>query len=170
MIFFLRFTLFYFIFRQRGREGETERNNVWLPLMHPLLGTWPTTQARVLTGNRTSDLLVRRLALNPLSNTSQGYKREWILVFLFLHEAVQTQYEWTCLSRLAIVWSGSCPHCELAGEAPSKDGKQGWQAGRQRLNHRRLVSWTNQTVRTTRLFRPILGATLWEWHRHAERC
>ena len=30
-----------FIFRERGREGERERNiNVWLPLMHPLLGTW----------------------------------------------------------------------------------------------------------------------------------
>ena len=45
---------------------------MWLPLMHPLLGTWPTTQACALTGNRTSDPLVLRPALNPLSYTSQG--------------------------------------------------------------------------------------------------
>ena len=39
----------------------------------PLTGvTWPTTQACVLTGNWTSDPLVCRLALNPLSHTSQG--------------------------------------------------------------------------------------------------
>ena len=38
--------------RREGREKERERNiNVWLPLMHPLLGTWPATQAYVLTGN-----------------------------------------------------------------------------------------------------------------------
>ena len=49
-----------------------ERNiNVWLPLMHPKLGTWPATQAHALTGNRTSDPLVHRPALNPLSHTSQ---------------------------------------------------------------------------------------------------
>ena len=44
----------------------------WFPLEHPQLGTWPTTQACALTGNRTSDPLVCRLALNPLSHTSQG--------------------------------------------------------------------------------------------------
>ena len=50
-----------------------ERNiNVWLPLTRPLLGTWPTTQACALTGNRTSDPLVLRLMLNPLSHTRQG--------------------------------------------------------------------------------------------------
>ena len=43
-----------------------------LPLTRPLLGTWPATQARALTGNRTSNPLVRRLALHPLSHTSQG--------------------------------------------------------------------------------------------------
>ena len=40
---------------------------------HPLLGTWPTTQACALTGNQTSDLFVHRPALNPLSHTSQGW-------------------------------------------------------------------------------------------------
>ena len=45
---------------------------MWLPLTHPLLGTWPATQACALTGNRTNDPLVLRLALNPLNHTSQG--------------------------------------------------------------------------------------------------
>ena len=56
-----------------GREGEKERNiNVWLPLTHPLLGTWPPTHACALTGNQTSDPLIRRPVLNPLSHSSQG--------------------------------------------------------------------------------------------------
>ena len=39
--YFLRFYLFL-----RGRERERERNiSVWFPLVHPLLGTWPATQA-----------------------------------------------------------------------------------------------------------------------------
>ena len=38
---------------------------MWWPLAHPLLGTWPTTQVCALTGNRTGDPLVCRLALNP---------------------------------------------------------------------------------------------------------
>ena len=71
----------FYLFLERGkegdREGEMERKiNVqeicWLPLAHPPLGTWPATQACALTGNRTSDLSVCRLALNPLSHTSQG--------------------------------------------------------------------------------------------------
>ena len=34
-----------------GKEGEREGNiSVWLPHVHPLLGTWPTTQACTLTG------------------------------------------------------------------------------------------------------------------------
>ena len=41
-----------FLERGEGREKERERNiNVWLPLAHPLLGTWSTTQACALTGN-----------------------------------------------------------------------------------------------------------------------
>ena len=44
----------------------------WLPLVHPQLGTWLVTQACALTGSRTSNLSVCRLALNPLSHTSQG--------------------------------------------------------------------------------------------------
>ena len=50
-IFFKFFFKILFIL-ERGGEGEWERNiNMWLPLVHPLLGTWPTTQACALTGN-----------------------------------------------------------------------------------------------------------------------
>ena len=67
----LRFYLF--LERGKGREKESERNiNVWLSLACPLLGTWPTTQACALTGNLTSNPLVHRPVVNPLSHTSQG--------------------------------------------------------------------------------------------------
>ena len=63
---FLFYLLFYLsIFRERERN-----TNVWLPLVRPLLGTWPTTQACALTGNQTGDPLVCSPVLNPLS---QGY-------------------------------------------------------------------------------------------------
>ena len=45
---------------------------MWLPLACLLLGTWPATQACALTGNGIRDLLDHRLALNPVSHTSQG--------------------------------------------------------------------------------------------------
>ena len=66
-----------FIFREREREEEREtwmceRNVNWLPLPCPQMGTWLAPQACAPTGNRPSDLLVRRPALNPLSHTSHG--------------------------------------------------------------------------------------------------
>ena len=70
--FLKRFYLFIFR-RGERREKERERNiKVWLPHTCPSLGTWPTTQACALTGNRTRDPLVCRYALNPLNHTSQG--------------------------------------------------------------------------------------------------
>ena len=72
-LFFKKDFIYFFLEIEEGREKERERNiSVWLPLMRPLLGTWPATQACALTGNRTSDPLVHRRALNPLSHTSQG--------------------------------------------------------------------------------------------------
>ena len=66
------FKCFYF-FLERGKEGERERKiNVWSHFVRPLLRTWPATQACALTGNRTSDPLVHRLVLNPLTHSSQG--------------------------------------------------------------------------------------------------
>ena len=73
-VFIFKDFIYSFLERGEGREKERERNiNVWLSLECPLLGTRPTTQAFALTGNQKSDTLVARLALNPLSHTSQGY-------------------------------------------------------------------------------------------------
>ena len=67
-------------------EGERERNiNVCLPLMRPLLGTWPATQACAPTGNRASDPLVHRPAFNPLSHTS------WDAMLVLTQPSILTQ-------------------------------------------------------------------------------
>ena len=49
-----------------------ERYIDWLPLKRPQLGTCPATQACALTRNQTSNFLVCRPVLSPLSHTSQG--------------------------------------------------------------------------------------------------
>ena len=49
-----------------------ERNIDWMPFACPQLGTWPATQACAQTRNRTINLLVHKLMLNPLSHISQG--------------------------------------------------------------------------------------------------
>ena len=47
--FFFKDIIYLFLEKGEGREKERERNiNVWFPLMHPLLGTWPATQAYAL--------------------------------------------------------------------------------------------------------------------------
>ena len=75
--FFNCFKDFIYLFLER--EKERERNiNVWLPLTCPLLGTWPTTQACALTGNRTGNTLTHRLALSPLSHTSQSWNSSFL--------------------------------------------------------------------------------------------
>ena len=73
-LFLCLFVLRLFIFRQRGRDGEREgeKHQCVVAFHVPLLGTCPATQACTLTGNWTCDPLVRRLAVNPLSHTSQG--------------------------------------------------------------------------------------------------
>ena len=67
--------IYLIIFRDGGREGEREgEKHPCVVASHAsLLGTWPTTQACALTGNRTSDPLLYRLVLNPLSHTSHGF-------------------------------------------------------------------------------------------------
>ena len=62
------FKILFILFLDRGRKRRRERSVCGCLS----LGTWPATQARALTGNRTSDPLIRRLVLNPLSHTSQG--------------------------------------------------------------------------------------------------
>ena len=55
-----------------GKGGRKRKRNINVWLSRALLGTWPATQACALTGNQTSDPLVCRLVLNPLSHTSRG--------------------------------------------------------------------------------------------------
>ena len=69
--------------------------------MHPLLRTWPETQACALTGNCTSNLLVHRPALSPLSHTSQGKLSLFILNLLRWHWFIES-YWYTFL------WYMSC--------------------------------------------------------------
>ena len=65
--------------RKRGRETlMCERYIEGLPLTPPQPGTWPTTQAGVLSGNWTCDLSACRPALNPLSHIGQG----WFSLFM----------------------------------------------------------------------------------------
>ena len=80
-------TLLIYIFLKRGegRNKGRERHVNQLPLTLPQLGTWSTTQACALTGTQTSNLLVHRMALNPLSLTSQSLKF-LIIVYLNLQE------------------------------------------------------------------------------------
>ena len=87
LIFFKDFI--YLFLDREGREKERERSiNVWLPPTHPLLGTWPAIQACALTGNWTGDPLVRKLVLNPLSHTSQGYCSYFLNHFFFLKKTL----------------------------------------------------------------------------------
>ena len=62
---FLFFKDFIYLFLEtgEGREKEKKRNiNVWLPLMWPPLGTWPSTQTCALTENQTGNPLDRSCA------------------------------------------------------------------------------------------------------------
>ena len=66
--------IYLFLERGEGKDKQGEKNiNVWLPLVHPLLGTWPATQACALNGILTGDALVCRPMLNPLSYTGQAW-------------------------------------------------------------------------------------------------
>ena len=90
LFFFFFFLDFIYLFLERGEGKEKEREwniDVWLPLLRPQLGTWSTTQACALAGNRTSDPLVHRPAPNPLSYTSQGSC--WSLPWPHIHVHVQ---------------------------------------------------------------------------------
>ena len=49
-----------------------ERDLGWLPVVHPQLGTWPTTQACALARNQSGDLSVCRTMPNPLGSISEG--------------------------------------------------------------------------------------------------
>ena len=49
---FLKKRFYLFLERGEEKEKETDRDiSVWLPLLCPLLETWPATQACALAGN-----------------------------------------------------------------------------------------------------------------------
>ena len=62
----------FYLFRERGKEGESEGEKLQCVVAShaPLL---PTAQAWALTGNRTGNPSVHRPILNPLSHTGQGF-------------------------------------------------------------------------------------------------
>ena len=74
--------IYLFLERGEGEEKERERNiNVRLPLVCPILGTWPATQACALSGNQMGDTLVLRPVLSTLNHTSQGENRHILYNF-----------------------------------------------------------------------------------------
>ena len=80
---FLKNILFIYLFLERGegKEKDRERNiSVLLTLVRPPLGPWPATQACALTRNWTSNPLVYRRVLNPLSQgwISSFWKKDFI--------------------------------------------------------------------------------------------
>ena len=104
----------FFIFRERGREGEREGNvHVWLPLKHPLLGTWPTTQACALTRNRTSNPLV----CSPHSIhwvTAVRAGTDFLIDTLF-RAVLGSQQNWVGSTELPCALCPPCvqlPHCQ----------------------------------------------------------
>ena len=104
-LFFLNIYILFLEGEGKGKERE-KNSNVWLLPMHPSLGTWPKTQACALTGNRTSNPLVRRPSLNPLSYISQGSPN------LFSHTSLWYQRRNFCLFHLRSSFhesSGSLP-------------------------------------------------------------
>ena len=66
--------LIYSFLEWKGRRKKGRETSIGCLLHTPKLRAWPTTQARGLTGNKTSNLSVHRLALNPLSHTRQVQK------------------------------------------------------------------------------------------------
>ena len=88
--YFFKDFIYSFLEREEEKEKERERNiNVWLPLMRPILRTWPATQACALTGNRTGDTLVhsphsihwatpaRAIFLNWFLKKKKLYPEKW---------------------------------------------------------------------------------------------
>ena len=98
----------FYLYRGKGRGKERERNiTVWLPLMDPLLGTWPATQACGLDWESTSNPLVCRPVLNPLSHTSQGSMFIWTCIIYQALGQAPKQDSWS-KSKLANVTELGC--------------------------------------------------------------
>ena len=73
-------TFYLFIFRQRGKEGQRQRNmNVWLPLESPI-GDLAHNPHMCLDWELNHDHLVHRLALNLIRQSSQSYIQIFLIV------------------------------------------------------------------------------------------
>ena len=96
-ICFLKDFIIYFREGKGGRKRE-RNSNLWLPLKCPLLRTWPTTQACALPGKQTSDTLVHRPVLNPLSHTSQGILSKFVIT----RYIVSTCFQFSLINLLLI--------------------------------------------------------------------
>ena len=107
-LFFLKILFIYFFREGEGKEKERERNiNVWLPLRFPT-GDLAHNPARALTGNLTSDPLVHKPTLNPLSYTSQGqihwYFLRYSLTYLVQIVSQQSQESGTIILSVLWIW------------------------------------------------------------------
>ena len=102
-----------------------------MPLTYPLLGTWPTTQACALTGNWTVDPLNHRLALNPLSHTSQGNKvlLKHNYTYLFMY------YLWLSLYEDKVDQSWQRLYCSptILSISPFKEEFGIWDKGQRKI-------------------------------------
>ena len=76
-MFFLKICIYLFLERRQGRR-EGERYQCVVASHTPPTGDPAHTQACALTGNRTGGPLVRKLALNPLSHTNQGWLQHFL--------------------------------------------------------------------------------------------
>ena len=96
--------VYLFIFRERWKEWEREGETS--------ISCKPTTQACTLTGNQTNGLLIHRLALNPLSHTSQGWIQnfKWVIWGDAAWEKVMCSFVNHCIkikSNLCFCWEYS---------------------------------------------------------------
>ena len=139
-----------FIFRLgEGREKERERNiNVWLPLMHPLLGTWPITWACVLDWEAKqwpfgSQAGTQSTEPHQLGLFFHLFIPRWLILFffffferdidllfylclhslfLFLEREREIEIE-ICSTYLCIQW---LLLCALSGDGTCNPGASGW--------------------------------------------
>ena len=83
---------FIYLFLERGREGERgERNiKVWLPLVQPLLGIRPATQACALDWELNQLTFDSQAGAQPLSHSSQGWS--FVLFFHLDHVSLSPHF------------------------------------------------------------------------------
>ena len=141
-VFYFKDFIYLFLERREGREKERETSMCGCPL----LGTWPSTQAYALTGNQTGDPLVLRLALKPLSHTSQGNLR-FLYSFLLWYNShslkfiILTDNTWVVFSS----WTfSSLPQRNPIpiSSCPSYHSLSSWQPGIYFFSFQICLFWT----------------------------